>query len=158
MKKLFIYDSNPGKTGKSRSIKAIFHVLKQRMDIGELKFKYDILEGSDEFPNKQDLKALIDYKGITIGLESQGDPNSRLTTSIKEFASEKKCDVIICACRTKGKDVREIKHVCRINNYLFMPAPHMVIKNQDESLYDCIAENYANGIIATIDKWIELYK
>lgn len=63
MKKIFIYDSNPGKTGKSRAIKAIFHVLKQRMDIGELKFKYDILEGSDEFPNKQDLKALIYYKG-----------------------------------------------------------------------------------------------
>ena len=39
-----------------------------------------------------------------------------------------------------------------------MPSPHMVIKNQDESLYDCIAENYANGIIAIIDKWIELYK
>lgn len=156
MKKLFIYDSNPGETGKSRSIKAIFHVLKHKMEAGELKFKYVVLKGSDEFPNKQDLKVLIYYKETTIGLESQGDPNSRLTTSIKEFVEKYKCDIIICACRTKGKDVREIKRICRQKSYIFMPAPHMVVKNQDDCLYDCIAENYANSVIAVIDKWIEL--
>lgn len=158
MKKLFIYDSNSGETGKSRSIKAIFHVLKHRMDTGEFKFKYEVLKGSDEFPNKQDLKVLVYYKDTTIGLESQGDPNSRLITSIKEFAGERECDIIICACRTKGKDVREIKRICRQKNYMFMSAPHMVVKNQEDSLYDCIAENYANSVIAVIDKWIELYK
>ena len=158
MKKLFIYDSNPGETGKSRSIKAIFHVLKHIRDTEMLMFTYKVLKGSDDFSNKQDLKVLIYYKDITIGLESQGDPNSRLTTSIKEFAEDYKCDIIICACRTKGKDVREIKRICKKNDYISMSAPHIVIKHQDARLYDCLAENYANSIIAAIDKWIELYK
>lgn len=156
MKKLFIFDSNPGEVGKSRSIKAIFHVLKQRRDTGKLMFTYKVLRGSDNFANKQDLKVLINYKEVTIGLESQGDPNSRLTTSIKEFAEEYKCAIIICACRTKGKDVREIKRICKKKDYITMSAPHIVIKHQDDSLYDCLAENYANSIIAAVDKWIEL--
>ena len=157
MKKLFIFDSNPGEVGKSRCVKAIFHVLKHRMDIGALKFDYDVLKGSDQFPNKQDLKVLITYRGVKIGLESQGDPSSRLVKSIDEFVNQYGCDIIICACRTRGKDARTIKRLCK-PNYVFMPAPHMVVKKQDANLYDCIAENYANGVIAAIDKWIDLYK
>lgn len=57
MNKLFIYDSLPHEVGKSRSIKAIFHVLKHRKDIGELDFDYTVLLGSDEFADKDDLKA-----------------------------------------------------------------------------------------------------
>lgn len=158
MKKLFIFDSNPGDVGKSRAIKAIFHVLKHRMDRGQISFTYKVLKGSDKFPNKQDLKVLIHYRDITIGLESQGDPGSRLVTSITDFVKELSCDIIICACRTRGKDARTIKLICRKNHYTFMPAPHMVVKNQADSLYDCIAENYATGVIAAIDKWIDLYK
>lgn len=157
MKRLFIFDSNPGEVGKSRCVKAIFHVLKHRMDMGELMFKYEVLKGSDQFPNKQDLKVIIQYRNVKIGLESQGDPGSRLVNSIDEFVHQYECDIIICACRTKGKDARTIKHLCK-PDYVFMPAPHMVVKKQDDILYDCIAENYANGVIAAINKWIDLYK
>ena len=64
MKRLFIFDSNPGEVGKSRCVKAIFHVLKHRMDMGELMFKYEVLKGSDQFPNKQDLKVIIQYRNV----------------------------------------------------------------------------------------------
>lgn len=158
MEKLFIFDSNPGDVGKSRCIKAIFHVLKNRWENGEIDLGYKVLKGSDKFENKQDLKVLIEYCGVKIGLESQGDPGSRLVNSIEEFIKTYESEIIICACRTKGKDARTIKRLCKKEGYVFMPAPHMVVKNQDKSLYDCIAENYANGVIAAIDKWIDLYK
>ena len=157
MKRLFIFDSNPGEVGKSRCVKAIFHVMNHRMRMGELEMDYKVLKGSDQFANKQDLKVLIQYRGVKIGLESQGDPGSRLVNSIDDFVNQYECDIIICACRTKGKDARTIKRLCK-PNYIFMPAPHMVVKKQDVSLYDCIAENYANVVISAIDKWIDLYK
>ena len=156
MKKLFIYDSLPREVGKSRSIKAIFHVLKHRKDLGELDFTYEVLLGSDEFPNTEDLKAILYYRGVTIGLESQGDPKSRIVASIEEFV-KKGCDIIMCACRTKGKDVRAIKKACK-KDYIFMAAPNFVIKDQDKPLYDCLAEHYAESVIAAIDKWIDIHQ
>ncbi len=156
MKKLFIYDSHPRKVGKSRSIKAIFHVMKHRRDMGLISFRYDLLEGSDEFLDEDDLKVLIYYRDVTIGLESRGDPNSRLVNSIDEFVNQYGCDIVICACRTKGRDVRFVKAMCRQTGYTFMPAPHFVVKKQDKKLYDCLAEQYAASVIAAIDKWIDI--
>lgn len=158
MKKLFIYDSQPRKVGKSRSIKAIFHEMKHRRDMGKIAFRYDILEGSDEFSNEDDLKVLIYYRDVTIGLESRGDPNSRLVNSIDEFVNQYGCDIIICACRTKGRDVSIAKAMCRQAGYTFMPAPHFVVRKQDKQFYYCLAEHYADSVIAAIDKWIDLYK
>ena len=158
MEKLFIYDSLPHEVGKSRSIKAIFHVMKHRKELGVLDLDYKVLLGSDEFADKKDLKALIYYRNTTIGLESQGDPKSRITKSIKEFIVTHKCPVIVCACRTKGKDVRAIKRMCKEAEYAFMAAPNFVIEDQEESLYDCLAEHYADSVIAAIDKWIDLNK
>ena len=40
----------------------------------------------------------------------------------------------------------------------FAVPTNLVVKNQDASLYECIAESYANGVIAAIDKWIDLHK
>jgi len=41
---------------------------------------------------------------LVVGIESQGDPNSRLQQSILDFAVAK-CDIIFCACRTSGMTV-----------------------------------------------------
>jgi len=72
----------------------------------------------DKYPNaKQELvingpgieiRSIITIKGVKIGIESQGDPNSRLVESIDLFVKEK-CRVIICATRTSGATVEAVK-------------------------------------------------
>lgn len=47
---------------------------------------------------------LTNVNGKKVGIESEGDPNSRLNESLKEFISQK-CDIIFCPCRTKGMTV-----------------------------------------------------
>lgn len=42
--------------------------------------------------------------GLVVGIESQGDPGSRLKDTLPELATAK-CDLIFCACRTNGKTV-----------------------------------------------------
>lgn len=51
-----------------------------------------------------DIKVVIEIDNKKVGIESQGDPSSRLPDSIKYFV-EIGCDVIICATRTRGMTV-----------------------------------------------------
>lgn len=52
--------------------------------------------------DREDIKVILEINGIKVGIESQGDPKSRLPTSIDEFVAIN-CDVIICASRTSGE-------------------------------------------------------
>lgn len=51
-----------------------------------------------------DLTTVIKYRGILIGIESQGDPGGRAASSLEKFV-ELKCRIIVCAARTYGKTV-----------------------------------------------------
>lgn len=56
-----------------------------------------------------DIKVIFrGINGKTVGIESQGDPNSRLKESLLDFQSAG-CDIIFCACRTSGMTVDWIK-------------------------------------------------
>lgn len=57
------------------------------------------------FPNPStddnEIVAVLDYKGLRIGVESQGDPYGRQFETLKEMGRIG-CNVIVCASRTKG--------------------------------------------------------
>lgn len=48
-----------------------------------------------------DITATIDVNGTLIGIESQGDPNSRMFKTLPELVV-RGCKIIVCACRTSG--------------------------------------------------------
>lgn len=54
-----------------------------------------------------DIKILITIGQIIIGIESQGDPNSRQEESLINF-EKLNCDLIICATRTYGSTVESV--------------------------------------------------
>lgn len=49
----------------------------------------------------KDIQVIITIGKITIGIESQGDPGSRLFRSLDKFSAAK-CDIIICSARSSG--------------------------------------------------------
>ncbi len=56
-----------------------------------------------------DIKVILSgINGLIVGLESQGDPHSRLQQSLSDFRTAG-CDIIFCACRTRGMTVNWIK-------------------------------------------------
>lgn len=87
------------------------------------------------FPNAIPSEINIDYSGdilvtisigkIKIGIESQGDPNSRMISedTIKKLADitfDKNlgnCDIIICATRTDGMTVKKVDEIADKYNY-----------------------------------------
>jgi hypothetical protein len=58
----------------------------------------------EENPYKIDVTLIVIIGDIKIGIETQGDPNSRLAKSLQRFI-ELKCRVIVCACRSYGATV-----------------------------------------------------
>ena len=57
---------------------------------------------------KKDIRVVLTINGIKIGIESQGDPGGRLIESLDLFV-KLKCQLIICATRTRGKKVTAVK-------------------------------------------------
>jgi hypothetical protein len=87
-----------------------------------------------DFPNAKP-SAIPDYSGdilitiqldkIKIGLESQGDPNSRMINddTIRKLADKEldtelsECDIIICATRTGGMTVKKVDEIANKYGY-----------------------------------------
>lgn len=99
MNKIVIANSGHGRQGKSTSIKALFEVLSD---------KYP--DGTNIIKNHGDILATIRIGDILIGIESQGDPNSRMFDSLT-MLREMGCNIIICACRTSGATLDKIKEL-----------------------------------------------
>jgi hypothetical protein len=55
-----------------------------------------------------DISVVIIINGKIIGIESQGDPNSRIFISLPIFV-KLNCDIILCATRTRGGTVHEVE-------------------------------------------------
>ena len=79
--------------GKTSTIKRVFRALIEEHP------DHAIIISNGE--GKSDVKAILFVNGAKVGIESQGDPNSRQMRTIDEFVSMG-CDVILVAGRTRG--------------------------------------------------------
>lgn len=98
MKNVVIALRGVANQGKSSSIKQAFSLLKQKLSIDSISHE---ITGAD-------IRAVLTIGNVKIGIESQGDPNSRLTESLKLFTSLG-CQIIICATRTRGATVKAVQ-------------------------------------------------
>jgi len=90
-----------GDCGKTETIKLVYQILVNNYKISQTQIQ-------DFFPNSPDIKIIMSgVKGKKIGIESRGDPKSRLERSLKDFVNAG-CDIIFCACRTSGMTVQWI--------------------------------------------------
>lgn len=69
-----------------------------------------------EINYNDDINVTITIGSIRIGIESQGDPNSRIFDSLNKFAKDN-CDIIICATRTSGRTVEVIEDLKKTDGY-----------------------------------------
>ena len=85
-----------GNCGKSDTINKVY---------SELTLKYPSATVQQLSSGTRDIKAILtNIKGQKVGIESQGDPGSRLQQSLQDFANAN-CTIIICATRTSGMTV-----------------------------------------------------
>jgi len=124
MKKTIIANWGQADKGKSATIKLIAEkIIKNYPNaiLSPLNIEYS-----------SDIKVIITLGNIKIGIESQGDPNSRLFSSLKEF-SQVNCDLIICSTRTTGATVNAVNALSKTDSYEIIWATNYrsIDKNQD---------------------------
>jgi hypothetical protein len=100
-----------GDCGKSAAVMMVYQMLCA---------KYPSAGVKDFFPGETwDKKVIMTgVQGKKIGIESQGDPNSRLEQSLIDF-ERAGCDIIFCTSRTRGMTV---VWICSHTKY----TPHFV--------------------------------
>lgn len=101
----------PSNSGKSSTLIQVFHMLQT---------KYPVATVQALHSGAPDIKVILHgVNGKVVGIESQGDPNSRLQQSLSDFITCK-CDLIFCACRTSGMTVGWVNALSPPHNLNFV--------------------------------------
>ena len=133
------------KAGKTKTIKEVYRLLRETYPEATVTWvdpKEEPAESSDK-----DICLFMEIDGTLIGIESQGDPNSRLQKSLKQFAEHQPpCEVILCARRT-GKGTRGMAQVIEqphtVYGYHIVPIPK---KKRHQKNTKCANEESAKRI------------
>ena len=139
MKKTLINIYGGANVGKSSSIIESCKILVEELGaIPDRKLNY-----------KHDVLVVLTYKGVNIGIESQGDPNSRMITkkTLKGLA-KKECQIIICASRTSGGTVKEMWEVATNFDYRVIRMSSIWSNTLDS---DFLNKRFAERIIILIE-------
>ncbi len=62
-------------------------------------------------PTSDDFRLIIEINGKIVGVESQGDPKTKLKERLEELVLVNNCDLIICTCRTRGETVDAVSNL-----------------------------------------------
>lgn len=86
----------PGNCGKSTTLVSLYNAVR---------FKYPAATIQILYNGTADIAVIMSgVNGLVVGIESQGDPSSRLQKTLSTFVAAR-CDIIFCACRTRGMTV-----------------------------------------------------
>lgn len=141
MQKKLIAISGTAGTGKSPSVRAIVNNIQTYFPQATIEIL--IPDG--------DIKVLVKIGEIIVGIESQGDPNSRLQESLLYF-NEQNCDIIICASRTSGMTVDWIDNMFSKYNYeIIWTSNYFSNELSSEFLNNIFAESILQLIKKLID-------
>jgi hypothetical protein len=125
----------PADCGKSSTLREIFSMLNA---------KYPNCVKKDYFPNQYDIKIeMQNIKGFLVGIESQGDPNSRLGDSLNDF-EKNGCEIIFCAARTRGMTVQWINSHSQKYHINFIQQTIVGNKQQQTQRNQAVAQNIIN--------------
>lgn len=129
--------------GKSATIRLVYDKLAKLYP--DHKFHKDVEAYIPAVNEKGDIRVVIIINGKTIGIESQGDPNSRLFESLPLFV-KCNCDIIICATRTRGGTVEAVEQLYDTYNIEWVEKQ----KGIDEGKYEIENNKIADMIIKEI--------
>ena len=134
MQKLVIANRGSKEQGKTSSIREVFNILNA---------KYP----TNVYIDYGDILATILIGDVLVGLESQGDPGSRIFGSLKKFV-ELGCDVIVCACRSYG-DTTNAVYALSNDGYQVIFATND--KSDDETMQVVLNKKFAVRVVDMLE-------
>ncbi len=149
MKRLVIADRGCGGLGKSSAVKSVYYLLKSEGYEPEL----EEWQGWEEYG---DIKAIFLINGVKVGIESQGDPDSKMEGTIDEFI-ERGCEIIVTACRTKGSTFTKVRDYLgdKLGFDIIWGAHNVFPGQKDINILNRLNNNYAQRVKGIIEGRIQ---
>lgn len=105
--------------GKSETIKNVCRLILDNFPIAVPSTPKELIDYTT------DILIVIKIGSIKIGIESQGDPNSRMfwDNTIEKLADDNldpqlgSCDIILCATRTRGETMTKVREIAQKYSY-----------------------------------------
>ena len=140
MKKEVIGLRGKRNVGKSQTIRKVYDLLKSRHK--NVKEEHKIL-------TKVDVRVVLTINRAKIGIESQGDPSSRLEKSLRLFVKVE-CTVIVCATRTRGQTVKAVEKLQPDYELLWLEQDVRLSVSEQEASNNAMAQR----IVGEVEKAI----
>ena len=110
MKKTIIVVRNVGGRGKTETLRALGNLIIADPAIAVIE---QIPSDNSE---RRDFRLVVRMNERVVGIESQGDPGTRLEVRLIELINLD-CEIIVCASRTRGETERAIENVARAQDF-----------------------------------------
>lgn len=143
--KTILVNKGRARQGKSESIIKTAQLLQQKYPNAKIE--------PANIDYTQDIKLIMTIDDIKIGIESKGDPNSRLPKSLDDF-SKKDCDIILCSSRTSGSTVKAIEELKKTGYEVIWTSN----ARSKEALHEILNKLTANYFFTIIDHLIKSSK
>lgn len=145
--KLIIANRGAGNIGKTASIKNVFTTLYAKYAATTKIYEPNNI--ADLPKSWVDVKAIMKIGNVLVGIESQGDPGSRMQESVKHFI-KKGCEIILVACRNQGDTINTITNLEKHRGYTVLWLQNG--KCTDPACRQKLEEKYGNWIADIIEK------
>lgn len=80
----------------------------------------------------QDFRLVLNINNLIVGIESLGDPYSKLKERLEYLVEGFGCDIIICATREKGATVESVNYVANKFNFQTIWTSTFRIENEEK--------------------------
>lgn len=145
--KLIIANRGAHDIGKTTAIKNVFAKLHAKYATTTTLFEpFNI---ADLAYNWVDVKATIKIGNTLVGIESQGDPGSRMQESVKHFI-KKGCEIMLVACRNQGDTINTITNLEKHHGYTVLWLQNG--KCTDPACWQKLEEKYGDRVADIIEK------
>ena len=113
-----------------------------------------LLAPSMVIDDQNDIKEVIEYNSAKIGIASKGDPYTDVKSKLLAFQAQR-CDIIVCACRTKRQTKNDVYDFANESGYrIFWVRPYHLNNysdsSDDKALVSITNKINAEGIIRLI--------
>jgi hypothetical protein len=129
-----------GNRGKTETLREFSKLLLTTFEYFE-----PIFPPNANVPKEGDFRLVIKVNGKTIGIESKGDPNTKLEDRLIDLADNFNCDIILCSSRISGQTVSAIDKLRESRNFQIIWSSTYQIA--DEKLHPLVNQLKAKHIL-----------
>lgn len=112
MKKIMLAIWHQANKGKTETLREFSNQLLNAFPTARIIFPIPLA-----IPAVGDFRLVVEINGRIVGIETEGDPNTKLDLRLVDLADNFHCDVILCTTRTSGRTVDAVDHVAGTRGY-----------------------------------------